>query len=165
MNHADSKINIWHRYTGQLLERLEGHGAGCVNAVAWNTALPSMFASAGDDCKVRMYVIPALFLHHHSTISSPTHDSCYCDALALHRLLTPPLSQLHRHGNKTTWLIRSSWLPNLPAPRLRAILESHDRSARQKPSGRSSVMSSGEAGAGGHGAGASTPSAPAWGGR
>jgi len=54
---TDSKINIWHRYTGQLLERLEGHGAGCVNAVAWNTALPSMFASAGDDCKVRMYVL------------------------------------------------------------------------------------------------------------
>lgn len=52
--HTDSKICIWHRYTGRLLEQLEGHRGGCVNAVAWNTANPSMFASAGDDHKVRM---------------------------------------------------------------------------------------------------------------
>lgn len=54
MSGVDAKINIWHRYTGRLIERLDGHRGGCVNAVAWNYAQPAMFASAGDDHKVRM---------------------------------------------------------------------------------------------------------------
>ena len=44
-----------------LIETLHGHGTGrngssCVNAVAWNPVDAAMFASAGDDRKVRMYV-------------------------------------------------------------------------------------------------------------
>ncbi|KAI9828460.1 MAG: hypothetical protein M1832_002888 [Thelocarpon impressellum] len=50
----DSLIYIWHKENGTLVETLEGHKSGCVNAVAWNAADPCMFASAGDDHKVRM---------------------------------------------------------------------------------------------------------------
>ena len=50
----DSKVYIWHKENGTLIETLEGHTRGCVNAVAWNAADPSMFASAGDDMIVRM---------------------------------------------------------------------------------------------------------------
>lgn len=51
---TDSKIYIWHKENGALIETLQGHGNGCVNAVAWNPVDPGMFASAGDDKKVRM---------------------------------------------------------------------------------------------------------------
>lgn len=51
---ADSKVYIWHKENGTLIETLEGHLTGCVNGVAWNPANPCMFASAGDDRKVRM---------------------------------------------------------------------------------------------------------------
>lgn len=51
----DSQIYIWHRENGALVEVLEGHTKGCVNAISWNPKNPSMFASAGDDCVVRMY--------------------------------------------------------------------------------------------------------------
>lgn len=50
----DSKVYIWHKENGTLIETLEGHIRGCVNAVAWNPADSSMFASAGDDKVVRM---------------------------------------------------------------------------------------------------------------
>ncbi|KAF3479462.1 WD domain-containing protein [Arthroderma uncinatum] len=50
----DAKIYIWHKENSQLVESLEGHVSGCVNAVAWNPTEPGMFASAGDDRKVRM---------------------------------------------------------------------------------------------------------------
>lgn len=50
----DSKVYIWHKENGTLIETLEGHASGCVNAVAWNPADPCMFASAGDDQNVRM---------------------------------------------------------------------------------------------------------------
>ncbi|MCJ1424008.1 hypothetical protein MMC29_001895 [Sticta canariensis] len=50
----DSKVYIWHKENGTLIETLEGHLTGCVNGVAWNPANPCMFASAGDDRKVRM---------------------------------------------------------------------------------------------------------------
>ena len=54
-NPADARVYIWHKENGSLIERLEGHGSsGCVNVVAWNPADPCMFASGGDDQKVRM---------------------------------------------------------------------------------------------------------------
>lgn len=53
---ADSKITIWHRHSGRIIEQFAAHESGCVNTVTWNAALSNMFASAGDDHKVRMYV-------------------------------------------------------------------------------------------------------------
>lgn len=50
----DSRVYIWHKVNGMLVETLDGHRSGCVNAVAWNPQDPNMFASAGDDMKVRM---------------------------------------------------------------------------------------------------------------
>ncbi|KAL8829752.1 MAG: hypothetical protein Q9170_006038 [Blastenia crenularia] len=52
----DSRIYIWHKENGTLIETLEGHQApGCVNVVAWNPADPCMFASGGDDRKIRIW--------------------------------------------------------------------------------------------------------------
>jgi WD40 repeat protein len=50
----DSRIYIW-RKNGLLIETLEGHPNGCVNAVAWHPTDPRVFASAGDDGKVRIW--------------------------------------------------------------------------------------------------------------
>ncbi|KAE8154199.1 WD domain protein [Aspergillus avenaceus] len=50
----DSRIYVWHKENGTLIETLEGHISGCVNAISWNPTNPGMFASAGDDCLVRM---------------------------------------------------------------------------------------------------------------
>jgi WD repeat-containing protein 26 len=49
----DSRIYIW-RTNGAPVEVLDAHPPGCVNAVAWHPRNPSVFASAGDDHKVRM---------------------------------------------------------------------------------------------------------------
>ena len=57
MFRADGKIYVFHRERGTLIQTLEGHFGGCVNAVAWNPTDSCMFASAGDDKKVRMYVV------------------------------------------------------------------------------------------------------------
>ncbi|KAI9676439.1 MAG: hypothetical protein M1817_000596 [Caeruleum heppii] len=54
----DSRVYIWHREHGTLLETLSGHKSGCVNAVAWNPHNPRMFATAGDDHKVRIWTNP-----------------------------------------------------------------------------------------------------------
>ncbi|EQL32335.1 hypothetical protein BDFG_05468 [Blastomyces dermatitidis ATCC 26199] len=51
----DSKIHIWHKENCTLVATLQGHGVGCVNAVSWNPKDPGMFASAGDDRKVRIW--------------------------------------------------------------------------------------------------------------
>ncbi|KAI4194518.1 MAG: hypothetical protein LQ350_007725 [Teloschistes chrysophthalmus] len=52
----DSRIYIWHKTTGSLIETLDGHQTpGCVNDVAWNPAHPCMFASGGDDRKIRIW--------------------------------------------------------------------------------------------------------------
>ncbi|EHA23312.1 hypothetical protein ASPNIDRAFT_129928, partial [Aspergillus niger ATCC 1015] len=40
---------------GTLVEALEGHVRGCVNSMSWNPRDPGMFASAGDDCLVRIW--------------------------------------------------------------------------------------------------------------
>ncbi|KAG0143927.1 hypothetical protein CROQUDRAFT_672674 [Cronartium quercuum f. sp. fusiforme G11] len=54
----DSKVYVWHKETGSLIEVLDGHGEGSVNAVAWNPKHPSMFASASDDHTVRIWQAP-----------------------------------------------------------------------------------------------------------
>ncbi|KAL2059876.1 hypothetical protein VTL71DRAFT_10031 [Oculimacula yallundae] len=51
----DGDIFIWHKETGQLIEHLEGHGKASCNSVSWNPSNPTMFATAGDDHKVRIW--------------------------------------------------------------------------------------------------------------
>jgi len=51
----DGNVYIWHKENGSLVEKLEGHKSGCCNAVSWNPKDPCMFASAGDDTKVRIW--------------------------------------------------------------------------------------------------------------
>lgn len=53
-NPLDSRVYIWHKENGALVETLHGHDKGCVNSISWNPAEPTMFASAGDDHAVRM---------------------------------------------------------------------------------------------------------------
>ena len=54
-NHIlDSRIYVWHKENKTLVETLDGHISGCVNAISWNPTNPGMFASAGDDYLVRM---------------------------------------------------------------------------------------------------------------
>ncbi|KAH0288773.1 WD domain-containing protein [Aureobasidium namibiae CBS 147.97] len=52
----DSRVYIWRKHTGQLVVALEAHPPGTVNSVAWHPTDPAIFASAGDDRRVRMYV-------------------------------------------------------------------------------------------------------------
>ncbi|KAH7079739.1 WD repeat-containing protein 26 [Paraphoma chrysanthemicola] len=49
----DSRIYIW-RSNGLLIEALDAH-IGCVNSIAWHPTDPTVFASAGDDHKVRIW--------------------------------------------------------------------------------------------------------------
>ncbi|KAH8805855.1 WD domain-containing protein [Xylogone sp. PMI_703] len=48
-------IFIYHKENGTLVEKLEGHKGTCCNSVSWNPVNPSMFASAGDDGKVKIW--------------------------------------------------------------------------------------------------------------
>jgi WD40 repeat protein len=50
---ADSRVYIW-RSNGLLIEALDAH-PGCVNSIAWHPTDPRIFASAGDDWKVRIW--------------------------------------------------------------------------------------------------------------
>ncbi|KXN92272.1 WD repeat-containing protein 26 [Leucoagaricus sp. SymC.cos] len=54
----DSKIYVWHRESGVILEELPGHGEGSVNSVAWNPTNERMFASCSDDHTVRIWESP-----------------------------------------------------------------------------------------------------------
>ncbi len=49
----DSHIYIW-RSNGVIIEALEAH-PGCVNSIAWHPKDPTVFASAGDDTKVKIW--------------------------------------------------------------------------------------------------------------
>lgn len=51
----DARVYIYHRRSGQLLDRLAGHGEGCVNSVAWHPREFALFASASDDMTVRIW--------------------------------------------------------------------------------------------------------------
>ncbi|CAG8960081.1 hypothetical protein HYFRA_00010559 [Hymenoscyphus fraxineus] len=48
-------VSIFHKDNGQLIEKLDGHEKGCCSSVSWNPTNPCMFASAGDDCKIRIW--------------------------------------------------------------------------------------------------------------
>jgi WD40 repeat protein len=58
----DSKIYVWHREHADLIETLSGH-KGAVNSVNWSPVNPYMFASAGDDNTIRMYVFFCLIVY------------------------------------------------------------------------------------------------------
>ncbi|KAG0295600.1 hypothetical protein BGZ97_004794 [Linnemannia gamsii] len=53
----DSKVYIWHRENGNLIQTLDGHDRS-VTMVAWNPTNPTMFASASDDNTVRIWGTP-----------------------------------------------------------------------------------------------------------
>lgn len=51
----DGHVYIWHKSSGIAVERLDAHHPRC-NSVTWNPADPCMFATCGDDGKIKMYV-------------------------------------------------------------------------------------------------------------
>lgn len=63
---VDSKVYVWHRHSGELLEILRGHGRGAVNAVAWRPDVQgddqAVFASCGDDGKVYVSLTSSIFI-------------------------------------------------------------------------------------------------------
>jgi WD40 repeat protein len=58
---TDGRVFVWHKLTGTLVQEVEAHQVSC-NAVAWNPANPCMFATGGDDGRVRVWV-PTLSLN------------------------------------------------------------------------------------------------------
>ncbi|PBP21269.1 WD domain-containing protein [Diplocarpon rosae] len=51
----EGNVYIYHKESGHLIEKLEGHGKSSCNSVSWNPSNPSMFATVGDDAKVRIW--------------------------------------------------------------------------------------------------------------
>ncbi|KAI1820604.1 WD40-repeat-containing domain protein [Xylaria intraflava] len=50
----DGNINIWHKATGHPIEKLAAHSPRC-NSVSWCPSNPRLFASCGDDGKVKIW--------------------------------------------------------------------------------------------------------------
>ncbi|KAI1438784.1 WD40 repeat-like protein [Xylaria sp. CBS 124048] len=50
----DGTIHIWHKGSGHPIEKLPGHSPRC-NSVAWCPTNPRLFASCGDDGKVKIW--------------------------------------------------------------------------------------------------------------
>ncbi|KAF9112035.1 hypothetical protein BGX27_004054 [Mortierella sp. AM989] len=50
----DSKVYIWHRENGNLIQTLDGHSKA-VTVVAWSPTNPTMLASASDDRTIRIW--------------------------------------------------------------------------------------------------------------
>lgn len=50
----DGNIHIWHKATGVPIERLSGHHPRC-NSVTWSPTDPCLFASCGDDGKIKIW--------------------------------------------------------------------------------------------------------------
>ncbi|KAK4451888.1 WD40-repeat-containing domain protein [Podospora aff. communis PSN243] len=55
----DGLVCIWHKSTGIPVHRLEAHHPRC-NAVSWNPVDPCMFATCGDDHKIKIWSNEAL---------------------------------------------------------------------------------------------------------
>ncbi|KAG0326134.1 hypothetical protein BG004_003035 [Podila humilis] len=53
----DSKIHLWHRENGNLIQTFEGHSRA-VTCVAWHPTNPTLFASASDDHTIRIWGTP-----------------------------------------------------------------------------------------------------------
>ncbi|KAF2753983.1 WD40 repeat-like protein [Pseudovirgaria hyperparasitica] len=53
----DNRIYVWRTSGLGLVEIIEAH-RGCVNAVSWHPIDPLVFASAGDDGKVKIWTVP-----------------------------------------------------------------------------------------------------------
>ncbi|KAK3327676.1 WD domain-containing protein [Cercophora scortea] len=51
----DGFVCIWHKSSGILVEKLAAHQPRC-NSVSWNPVDPCMFATCGDDSKIKMQV-------------------------------------------------------------------------------------------------------------
>lgn len=52
----EGKVYVFARAGSEVVSELAGH-TGTVNAVAWNPVDPHLFASASDDCTVRLWGI------------------------------------------------------------------------------------------------------------
>ncbi|KUI71648.1 WD repeat-containing protein 26 [Cytospora mali] len=50
----DGCVSIWHKSSGHPVEKLEAHRPRC-NAVAWSPTDPCLWASAGDDGKIKLW--------------------------------------------------------------------------------------------------------------
>jgi len=51
--YTDGHVHIWHKSTGIPIEKMDAHHPRC-NAASWNPTDPCMFATCGDDGKVKM---------------------------------------------------------------------------------------------------------------
>lgn len=63
------------------MEALSAHRSKCVNAVAWHPRDPSVFASVGDDHRLRMYVADTILIIKLIT------NNVFSDGLKLRKLI------------------------------------------------------------------------------